>query len=80
MVVLIFKIYCHFGLNQVLACLTETVFFRQKPNPGLQYTGGAGRVFSRQFKLNGLYSRPLVCKQDSKGSVSDEFGEIRCKD
>jgi len=36
----------------------------------LQCTGGAGRVFSRQFKSNGPYSRSLVCEMDSKGGMS----------
>jgi len=33
-------------------------------------------VFSQQFKPSGLYSRPLVCGQDSKGGMSNEFSEI----
>jgi len=42
----------------------------------VQCTGGAGRVFYQHFKPNGPYSRPLVCEQDSKGGMSNEFGEI----
>jgi len=46
----------------------------------VQCTGGAGGVFSQQFKPNGTYSRPLVCEQDSMGEMSNEFGEIWRKD
>jgi len=46
----------------------------------LQCTGGASRVFSQQLKPYGPYSKPLLCEQDSKFGMSNEFGEIQRED
>jgi len=43
-------------------------------------TEGADVVFAQQFKPNEPYSRPPICEQDSKGGMSNEFGEIQRED